>query len=79
MGTCLSRTIPQRLTLFLMIRLIATGRPSRRRRPLNTVPFEVSDRTWRSEYKSRNVTLRFGHESSSEEEPDPLIDLEGYM
>ena len=56
---------------------MATGRPSLRLLPLKTVPLEVSESTCRSEYKSRNVTLRFGHESSSDDEPDPLIDLDG--
>ena len=74
-GTCLSRTIPHRLTLFRIIRLIATGRPSRLLLPLKTVPFDVSDKTCLNEYKSLRVTDRFEpFESSSEPElPDPPL------
>ena len=74
-GTCRSLTMPHLLTLFLIIRLIATGRPSRLLLPLKTVPFEVSDRTCLKEYRSRKVTDRFEpFESSSEPElPDPPL------
>lgn len=66
--------MPHRFTLFRIIRLIATGRPSRRLRPEKTVPLEVSERTWRSEYKSLKVTDRFEPESSSEPElPEPPL------